>query len=193
MNLAGRLRVISHHFRKEPPMVSRSIAIFLGTLFPLSTLAAPPHVHGVALLDVAIDGSTLSLHLDSPLDNLVGFEHAAYNPSQKRALDQMVAQLNRPEDLFIPTPAARCKAQKPKLVSAVLEPADKETSPHHGHVHADMDADFVFRCSQPRNLKGMEVKLISTFPRTHQVKVQIAGPRGQSAALLDGDHSKISW
>lgn len=154
--------------------------------------AAPPHVHGVALLDVAVDGATLSLHLDSPLDNLVGFEHAAYNPGQKATLDKMVAQLNRPEQLFIPTPSAGCKAQAPKLVSAVLEPAGKTPAPH-GHVHADMDADFVFQCAAPQNLHGMDVKLSALFPRTHTVKVQVAGPKGQSGAVLESGNTKVSW
>jgi hypothetical protein len=105
----------------------------------------------------------------------------------------MVTQLNHPETLFIPTPAAGCAAQKPNLVSAVLAPASKATPAAHGHVHADMDADFVFQCKQPQNLQGMDVKLIAAFPRTHKVQVQIATPKGQSAAVLEGDHTSIRW
>lgn len=171
-------------------MIARALILFLGTLLPLSALAAPPHVHSVALLDVAVDGSTLSLHLDSPLDNLVGFEHAAYNPSQQQALDKMVAQLNKPEELFVPTPAAACRAQKPNLVSAVLDPP--KSARHHGHVHADMDADFVFHCARPEKLHGLEVRLIFVFPRTHKVKVQIAGPGGQSSAQLEAGNTHVA-
>ncbi len=174
-------------------MRSAAIALLLcSSAVTFAAHAAPPHVHGVALLDVAVDGSTLSLHLDSPLDNLVGFEHAAYNPGQKAALDQMVAQLNRPDELFITTPSAGCKAQAPKLVSAVLEPASKTSAPH-GHVHADMDADFVFQCAAPQNLHGMDVKLSALFPRTHKVTVQIAGPKGQSSTVLENGNTKVSW
>lgn len=156
---------------------------------PVASLAAPPHVHGVALLDVVVDGQTVGLHLDTPLDNLTGFEHPAYNPAQQKALDTMVAQLNRPETLFVPTPAAGCKAGKPKLVSAVLDASGKK--PAHGH--ADLDADFTFQCAQPASLTGIEVKLIDAFPRTHKVKVQLAGPKGQSAQELDAGHRRIAF
>jgi hypothetical protein len=169
------------------------VALVLSAIFSLTAHAAPPHVHGVALLDVAVDGATLSLHLDTPLDNLAGFEHAAYNPAQKTTLDKMVAQLNQPSELFVPTPAAGCRPQTPKLVSAVLEPAKITATPAQGHVHADMDADFSFQCAQPQNLHDMDVKLITLFPRTHKVKVQIAGPTGQSAAVLEGSNTKVSW
>lgn len=168
-------------------MRSRFAILALGTVLSFAAHAAPPHVHGVALLDVAVEGNTLSLHLDTPLDNLVGFEHPAYNPAQKKELDAMVAQLNRPDGLFAPSPAAGCKAQKPELVSAVLDAPKKQA--HHGH--ADMDADFVFQCAQPQNLTGMEVKLISLFPRTHKVKVQVAGPKGQSALVLEGTNTHV--
>jgi len=174
-------------------MRSTALTLLFASFIVTPALAAPPHVHGVALLDVAIDGTTLSLHLDTPLDNLVGFEHAAYNPAQKAALDKMVAQLNRPLELFIPTPSAECTPQKPNLVSAVLEPAKKAAAAPHGHVHADMDADFVFQCKQPQNLQGMEVRLIPVFPRTHKVTVQIAGPKGQSATVLDSGNSSVRW
>ena len=44
--------------------------------FPLSAHCAPAHVHGVARIDLAVDGDQLTLSLEMPLDNLVGFEHA---------------------------------------------------------------------------------------------------------------------
>ena len=43
------------------------------------------HVHGSAVLQVVMDGETVELALQSPLDNLVGFEHAPRTESQKKA------------------------------------------------------------------------------------------------------------
>lgn len=43
----------------------------------------PAHVHGVGKLDVALEGNTLTLHLDTPLVNVVGFEHAASSSKDK--------------------------------------------------------------------------------------------------------------
>lgn len=44
------------------------------------------HEHGVAQLNVALDGKTLELELDSPAMNLVGFEHAASTDADKAAV-----------------------------------------------------------------------------------------------------------
>ena len=47
----------------------------LGATYAPSVLAQEhaAHVHGDAHLDVALEGDTLSLQLESPLDNLLGF------------------------------------------------------------------------------------------------------------------------
>jgi hypothetical protein len=44
------------------------------------------HVHGIGKLDVAVEGANLSLHLDTPLANLVGFEHTAKSDKDKNAI-----------------------------------------------------------------------------------------------------------
>lgn len=51
------------------------------------------HEHGVAQLNVALDGKTLELELDSPAMNLVGFEHAASTDADKAAVAKARAQL----------------------------------------------------------------------------------------------------
>ncbi|MFO6377007.1 DUF2796 domain-containing protein, partial [Pseudomonas aeruginosa] len=58
------------------------------------------HEHGVAQLNVALDGKTLELELDSPAMNLVGFEHAASTDADKAAVAKARAQLEKPLELF---------------------------------------------------------------------------------------------
>ena len=41
------------------------------------------HEHGVASLNVALDGQTLEIQLQSPAMNLVGFEHEAKSDADK--------------------------------------------------------------------------------------------------------------
>ena len=69
------------------------------------------HVHGVGKLDVALDGQTLSLHLDSPLVNLVGFEHAANSAKDKAAVQAMTKTLRSTgaAAVFVTSPSAECK------------------------------------------------------------------------------------
>jgi hypothetical protein len=158
------------------------------------------HVHGVGRLDVALDGNTLSLHLDSPLINLVGFEHPANSAPDKQAVQKMGVQLRSAADIFVTTPAAQCKTVSVKLVSAALDPtllgeaaAPAGGKPAHANGdHADLDGDFVLQCAHPEKLQGIDVRLFDAFPGFHQIDVQAVTPKRQSAATLKPDAIRIS-
>jgi hypothetical protein len=148
-----------------------------------------PHVHGVATLTVAVDGNTLTLDLESPLDNLLGFEHLPRTEKEKGAVRDMAQRLNRTQSLFVPTPAAHCKPASVKLQSPVLE----QERPAAGDGHADLDGEFVFRCERPEDLRDVEVQLFDGFPNMRQIDVQVAASRGQTAARLSPERRRIAW
>ena len=149
------------------------------------------HVHGVAELSIAVDGNMLQLDLDSPLDNLTGFEHAPRNEKEKQALQAAAAKLRKPETLFSPTAAAHCVPQPPQLTIPFTE-AKPSAAPAQDS-HADVEASFSFRCNTPAALKDIEVTMFDAFPGLQKLKVQLATPRGQSAATLSGRQRKVSW
>lgn len=159
-------------------------------------LAADAHVHGQARLTVALDGASLTLALESPLANLLGFEHMPRSAKDKAAVERMARLLNRPGELFAPTPAAGCKAGAVKLESPVLETKPKAAAKHghdHEHEHADLDGEFTFTCAQPALLRGLEVKLFDAFPGLKSLDVEVATAKGQTAAKLDGRKRRIDW
>jgi hypothetical protein len=160
-------------------------------LLPLPALAGNPgaHVHGSARLQVAVDGNTLSLQLDTPLANLVGFEHAPRTAQQKQALRAMADRLRQAAEIFTPTPAARCLVVSIELESPLLQPSP----PAGGDGHADLDGSFVFRCADPAALRDLEVGLFASFPKLRRLDVQVAGPRGQSATRLSPQQRRVSW
>lgn len=173
--------------------MNRLPCIFIATVYllPLSTAAGEPaaHVHGVASLQVAVDGKNLTLNLESPLNNLVGFEHTPRTEKQQAAVRAMAERLNQPAGLFIASPAAACTPLSVKLESPVLEPM----KPSAGDGHADLDGEFVFRCEHPEALRALEVGLFQAFPRLKRLDVQVAGPHGQSAARLSPQQRNIAW
>ena len=165
------------------------------------------HQHGVAILEVAVDGGTLHLRLESPLDNLAGFEHAPKNEAQKKTVRAMAHKLNQPATLFAPSPRAECVPISTRIESQVLgsallqvagnpQPANKqEKTPGHQHKdgHAELIADYEFRCAQPQHLSALEVKLFDAFPDLKQLHAQVAGPRGQKAARLTSKSRQVAW
>lgn len=141
------------------------------------------HVHGQAQLMVAVEGNTVQISLESPLDNLLGFEHAPRTAKEKQAAEAMVAKLKAPETLLQLNPEAGCKALPPELSS--LPGEDKKDS------HGDLQADYSFECATPP--KHLEVKLFAAFPRLKRLDAQLVTPTGQSAQRLSPGKSRLSW
>jgi hypothetical protein len=161
------------------------------------------HVHGVGNLDVALDNNTLTLHLATPLINLLGFEHAANSAPDREATRKMGLQLHAANSIFAITPAAQCKQVSVTLVSAVLEPAllgetplaakDTQTAADKHDGHANLDGDFVFNCAHPEQIKAIDVRLFDLYPGFHQINVQAVTLKGQSAATLNASATSIPF
>lgn len=152
------------------------------------------HVHGVATLQVTQDQNTLSLDLDSPLDNFLGFEHAPGNTRQKQAVQRMIEKLRQPETLFVLTAAAQCTAAPVHLKVPVLNLGKTEKGdPAKDSDHAEIAMEITFHCRMPAALKDMEIKLFDAFPGIHRLDAQVVGPRGQSAAKVTIKHPRLSW
>jgi hypothetical protein len=183
-------------------------AVGISALSALTTAGAhEAHVHGVGNLDVAIDGNTLSLHLATPLINLLGFEHAANSAPDQLATKKMGAQLHAAASIFAITPAAQCKQVSVKLESAVLgaallgeaastasdAAALNSTAPDKHDGHANLDGDFVFNCAHPEQIKAIDVKLFDLYPGFHSINVQAVTLKGQSAATLAPGSASIPF
>ena len=180
------------------------------------------HEHGVARLNVAVDGSTVDIDLESPLANPLSFEHAPSTPEQRQAVQDMAVNLRRAENIFVFPAAAQCRLKSVTLESEAL-PADllqaaatpqTQTSAatgaqqpaaatgdghdqHDGHEqgaeHADLDAAFAFECAHPEALHGMDVRLFAQWPALHELRVQLVTPAGQHAAELTSQAHQLSW
>jgi hypothetical protein len=183
--------------------------LVLAALTGASAYAADKHVHGHAALEVAVDGNRLQLNFTSPLDNLVGFEHAPRTDKQKDAVRRMAEQLNKPGEHFVLTAEARCTPGPVALASKVIDPsllgavapqpgADKppaKAARDKGGPkgHAELQAEIVFRCEHPEKLTSLEVKLFDAFRGMKRIDVQVAGARKQAAARLTPKSRRVSW
>jgi hypothetical protein len=149
------------------------------------------HVHGNANMQVVVEGNTVEIGLQSPLDSLVGFEHAPRNERQRKAMEAMEDKFRAPASLFVPTPAAQCTAQPVDLAMPFKERADSKSQ--HKDEHAELEATIRFQCANPAALKGMEVKLFESFPKLHRIDVQTVSGSGQAAARLTPKQRNLQW
>lgn len=157
----------------------RYMALLLGLALPAGPLlAAAAHVHGHATLDVAVDGAEVTIELDTPADNLLGFERAPRSAADKQQAGKVLAQLGQSAQLFRLNPEAQCSATTPVIEAPLLigRPVSGE--------HNDIAASYTYRCAKPAALAQLDVLLFEVFPRLQQIKLQLAGPAGQRGMVL---------
>lgn len=162
------------------------------------------HVHGLATLEIAIDGTAVQIGLDSPLDNLLGFERAPRNENERQAVKAMALQLHQADTLFVFTPAAQCRLESAELESAVLTPALLASAADSGKgsdtakadstdMHAQLAATWHFQCAVPQALQGVDVRLFQQFAGLKRIDAAVAGPKGQSSTKLSPKSTRLKW
>lgn len=175
----------------------------IGFLISPALSALPAHVHGKAKVQVAIEGNEIYLNFDSPLDNLLGFEHTPKNDQQREAVKAMVQKLRHPETLFVTPKAAACVAKSVNLAAPVLpptllsnhsQPATGGHKPEHDEAsHAGLQVEIVLHCTSPAALKQLEVQLFKAFPLLQQLQAEIITEQGQSATVLNATAHVLTW
>lgn len=147
------------------------------------------HVHGVALLNVALEGEEVHIELDTPAANIVGFEHAPSSKAEHKKLDNAFAMLKKGNMLFSFNSSAGCRLEKAYLESALLEYDD------HGHeeqshpvgkekMHSDIEAVYHFECDNPTKVTQLSVELFEAFSGMAKLNVQYVSENKQGAVML---------
>jgi Protein of unknown function (DUF2796) len=149
------------------------------------------HQHGVAALGVAVEKARISITLDSPLDNLLGFERAPRNDDEKQRAEALVAKIKAADTLFRIDPAAGCKLASVEIDAPLLGQGSSP-APAAGSTHADLEADFEFTCTDGSKAGFVEATLFEAFSRLQRIEAQIVGPKGQAKAVLKRPAARIT-
>lgn len=180
-----RFREIAVHIRST---------LFAGLLAASSlALAGKGHTHGEGRLDVVIDKGAITLNLELPLDAAVGFERPPKNDKERAALADTVKLLNDAA-LWQPTPAAGCTLTAKDVRVPFTGQADRHDHAHAGETHhADIEASYSFRCTDPAALKSIETTLFKQMKRLYRLETQRAGPSGQGAMRMSPKSPLLAW
>lgn len=160
------------------------------------------HVHGVANLNLVLDGAILAVELDSPADNILGFE---YLPSSNTDIATTRAAMDtlRQADSVISLPsAAGCTLDEVTLESPIFAAVEATHQHDHDHdhkhgdkarAHNDISAQYQFTCSNPEALSTLDVSLFEHFPRTETLILQAITPSGQQGGELSAGNNRIRF
>lgn len=142
-----------------------------------------PHQHGAGTLNIAIEGTKVSMELSAPANDILGFEHQPSSAEQKQVLEKASTLLNKPLDLIGFPAAAGCSAESAKVVFNAGEPkeAKAEAKPAgEEHAHADFDIDYVLSCKAPDKIDTLTFPYFKEFAGAQRLTVTVVSDKGQS-------------
>lgn len=167
----------------------RIATLFAAFCFGTAAWAAGPHQHGVAQLDVGVEPGRVTLDLDTPLDNLLGFERAPRTDAERERAAAVVKKLQAADGLFRIDPAAGCTLAKVTLKSAALG-LGADAAAAKGD-HADLEGRFEFTCKAGAKAGFVEVGLFEAFAPLKRIELQVVTQRGQLKAVLVRPASRV--
>lgn len=171
------------------------------------------HEHGRGALNIAVEGDIVAMELEVPGFDLVGFEHAAESADDREAVENAVAQLARPADLFSFPEAAACSvteasvellggehheddhAEGAEHADHEEHEAEVEHADHDEHesqaAHSEFHASYQFVCDDIGALTAIDFPYFEVFPNAEELEVQLATNAGASSAEVERDAPKL--
>ena len=160
-----------------------------------------PHEHGVGRLNIAVEGKRVSMELEVPGADIVGFEHEASTTEQKAAVRKATATLKSALKVFALPAVAKCKlAEADVAVGAEdhdhdgaghenVKPEGKEEEGHHSEFHATYAID----CAAPEKLTGIEFRYFELFAGARKLGINLVTDKGQNHYEVTRENPKLKF
>ena len=116
------------------------------------------HQHGAAEMTLVLQGSLLSINLNLPAMDVLGFERAAKTEQEQHQLGQAVADLRDAKKMLTLTPAAMCELSDAEVQSGLL------STEQVGNGHADFLVYYEFTCQAPEKLSSVDASVFNRYP-----------------------------
>ncbi len=138
------------------------------------------HEHGAVTFNIALDGATLSLELDAPAVNVLGFERSPRNDAERKLVTDTHEWLAGGREMLAVPQNAGCRLQ-----------ATEFTAPKLGSSHADYRPRYDFRCSNPAALLWVEVWALRKLKEVERAEVNLITPQVQRQQTLQGGELRV--
>jgi hypothetical protein len=177
--------------------VALAATMHAGAREPIHHHGHGAHEHGLAHVDIVAEQRTVRIEIETPVMNLVGFEHLPRDDREHAALRDAVVALKDTNRLVGLSSDARCTLQDLHMISPLLDEEDREAH-EQGHadhnLHIDMFIAWQFECAAPGALRAIEFSgLFARFPGMQRLRVQAVTPAFQTSAMLTPDTSLLRW
>jgi len=147
-----------------------------------------PHEHGRGTLNIAIEDNRVSMELEVPGMDIVGFEHAAKTGKDKTTLETAKQKLSTPLSLFKLPASAGCRVTDAKVEVETGEhdhgpkedKTDTSKSSEEEHHHSEFHNQYSLECTSPAGITTIEFGYFNAFPGAAKLDVNLITPKGQN-------------
>lgn len=198
----------SPNSKPTTPWSHRMLPTVAASLFLSSPVSnAEPHVHGIAELQVAIEGRQADVIFTSPAANLVGFEHAPESDAQRRALEDATRFLQT--RALLVDEAGSCTLVDAAVSSELLdvgheeEAHDEHDDDHHEHeeghgehddqrlTHSGFTVTQRLMCEESPLV--LHTPLLERFERIESLRVQWIANATQGSVKLNNGNTEVRF
>lgn len=173
-----------------------------------------PHEHGHGILNIAVEKNRVSMDLDAPGMDIVGFEHKPESADQKATAAKAEKLLADALVLFKVPASAGCKVTEAKVSieaegahdedankkEAVVEPkptepkvdaakpaehAGEEHEEHEGH--NDYNVTYVLDCAKPSEITSIQFGYFKSFEGAKALTVNVVSEKAQNSYEVTRD------
>jgi hypothetical protein len=156
---------------------------------------AGAHEHGIARLDLAVDGPVLTAELEIPGVTAFGFEHEPTTDDDRRAIARAIEAVERRFDealvldpeygCSVVEASARAAHEDEEHAAPTHDDEERAHSDESGEEHAELRGRIVFRCQ--RDPTGSEARLAirELFAAVEHVDLQVISTDRQTGRRVD--------
>ncbi len=142
---------------------------------------------GYARMTVAVAASNIEIEFYTQTVNVLGFNGVAESPEQKALLQDSVAWLSRPENIFAFPEKAACHTIVAEVNSVIIDGKTKagdNTSP-------EFDGYYIFECDTPSELDEITVKLFDQYDSFKEIQVKRMGAGSAAYVTLTAEQNRL--
>jgi hypothetical protein len=173
-----------------------------------------PHVHGHGTLNIAVEEKRVSMELEVPGMDIVGFEHEATTDDQKTALEKAKSELAKPLSLFKLPAGAGCSVIEAKVEIEAEhghghgqgggedehakaedddhdEPAREEHDDDEHEGHNAFHVTYALDCAKPANLTSITFDYFKSFAGAQDLTVNVVTAKAQNKYEVSRDKPEL--
>jgi hypothetical protein len=159
---------------------------------------AEGHVHGIAEINIVVEGKKIVVEFRTPTEGVMGFEHEAKSDAEKKKRDAAIKRVNdRFNELVVFDKKFGCQSQAGK-VAIVHSDSSNGKDKKHGQgehkksaEHREVRATHNFECQKDPAGSRVRFGVTKMFPEIQEIKVQVLNDAKQSGATIKKDKGDV--